>query len=178
MAFIHDVRYAANGDHKLAVEFDGQTFTAYHVGSENVPVNVSMETIAGLYPEYQNESLLRVEDEKDAKSSNKWLLKASLNDHGRVANDEAQLTIADIQRKLTRRQETERDLIEVLEQSVEALDEIIRKPNKPTSWANTLLPILEGMVQENVDVNKVLDVLNRQVVRKMEPNEKDGSKKL
>lgn len=169
-----DVRYVNDGRNTLAVEFDGCYFTAYHVGSENVGVNISMEMVIGAYPEAHNESLIRVgryhvtEPEYGV-----WALQAATVDGlppvpkkvVKELNDDSTTTFASLQQRLEKITPSEFDIIKTLEQTVEALDDVIASPHKAAVWASAMLPIMQAAVLQGVSIDTIVEETHKRVDR-------------
>lgn len=175
MELAPDIRYVKNGQFELAVAFDGCYFTAYHVGSENVGVNISMETVVGLYPEVQDESLLRIGQYGSSTDQvGVWALESVTVDglppvpKNVVSDidDEPATTLTGLQRRLDDLSDSEPDLIKTLEQTVESLDDVIAAPKKVKHWASALIPILEASAAQGVSMNDVLKEISKRIDRR------------
>lgn len=169
-----DIRYVKDGVHQLAVSFDGCYFTAYHVGSENVGVNISMEIVVGVYPEVSDESLIRIGHYQNSNSTHGvWALILGAEEgippipKGVVSelDDMSWPTLINIQQRLSDITHDGFDLIKTLVKTVEALDDVVASPSKASRWAKALVPILQASGHEGISISDIIHEISNEVRR-------------
>lgn len=157
MSIDPDIRYTQLDENQtLAVSFDGYQFTAYTVGEENTPVSISMEMLAGVYPEVTALRLLRVEQETAGiVEYGAWQI-VTESETSEAPRVQSWSDLQALTHQVLQRSQGRRDLIGTLETTVDRLDKLLEHPKKPSSWASVLLPILEAAANEGVDMDDIL----------------------
>lgn len=169
-----DIRYTQLDDNQtLAIAFDGYQFTAYMVGEENAPIGVSMEILAGVYPEVTVLRLYRVAQKTSGGiGCGVWKI-ASTPETLKSPVIQSWSDLQALTHQVLQRNRGRRDLIGTLESTVDRLDKLLKHPKKPSSWANVLLPILEAAANEGVDMDDILEAAYKQVERIERASESD-----
>jgi hypothetical protein len=164
MSPAEDTRYTNYADGNLAVVFDGRYFMAYAIGREDVGVTITMEILAGIYPEIVGCAIKRLDSyNEDGSPFGIWMLEIVPPVDELDIEPHSWLNLQERCRRAMQLNHGPRDLIGTLERTVDHLDDLLDKSRQPSAWAEILLPVIEAANLEGISMDEILEAGYRKV---------------
>lgn len=153
-----DIRYSNYNDGVLAVVYDGRYFKAHAVGLESLGLTITMEMLAGVYPEVIGQRLTRVETrDVSGNSYGIWEWEVNLDSTSKDRPPHTWLNLQERTRDAMQEHCGNRDIVRTLESTVERLDDLLGKSKQPSAWAEVLMPVLTAASNEGVSMDDILE---------------------